>query len=100
MLCLRLRVAKPARAAGPTPLRIRRGVGNDFCVPTRVVDRAAYRLARATASRSGRPSARKTARLPMNASPAPVVSTRVHLERWDMDVPGRIRQQSAARAQA
>src|ERR1019366_6364771 len=50
-------------------------VTNDFCVPAPSVDSAAYRLARATASISAVPSARKHARLPMNASPAPVVST-------------------------
>src|ERR1039458_6913662 len=40
-----------------------------------VVDNAAYRLARLTASRSGRPSPRKVAKLPIKASPAPVLST-------------------------
>src|SRR5215471_16449181 len=47
---------------------------NDFCVPIPVVDRAAYRFARRKASFSGTPSPRKTAKLPMNASPAPVLS--------------------------
>src|ERR1022692_770966 len=50
-------------------------LGNDFCVPTPVVDMAAYRFARATASASASPSLRKTARLPIKASPAPLVST-------------------------
>ena len=44
-------------------------------MPTPVVERPAYRFARRTASRSGNPSARKTAKLPINASPAPVLST-------------------------
>src|SRR5579862_84714 len=50
-------------------------VEKDFCVPTPVVESAAYKFARRTASFSGKPSARKTAKLPMNASPAPELST-------------------------
>ena len=50
-------------------------VGKDAWVPGRVTHSAAARLARRTASSSGTLSTRKTARLPMNASPAPEAST-------------------------
>src|ERR1700720_1676949 len=38
---------------------------NDFCVPTFIVESAAYKFARRRASFSGIPSPRKTAKLPM-----------------------------------
>src|SRR5260370_24412803 len=59
----------------------------DFCVPTLVVDRAAKRFARVSASFSGKPSLRRTAKLPMKASPAPVVSTALTLKAGTISTP-------------
>src|SRR5262249_7791981 len=60
----------PDRSASTSPRR-----GNEVCVPALVTDSAATALALRTASGRGEPSDRKTARAPIKASPAPLVST-------------------------
>src|SRR5262249_1698987 len=65
--------AAPARRNASNSAR----VGNAVCVPRRVTVSAATAAAFRAASRNAIPPAQKTARLPVNTSPAPVGSTAV-----------------------
>jgi len=66
--------AAAGRAAQVTKASISARVGSDGCAPGRVTEMAAARLAQRAASTQDRPSDNPTARTPLNASPAAVVS--------------------------